>query len=210
MTAAHLSSPPRQAAVFAALVGLHVGVFVLIAIGLVPRRLWLEQPQPPVILLPPVQEPVAIAAPPASGPTDYSPPRQPIPLVEIPVIDAATPVTGSPGHVSDAGAGAGPALPTAETVAPSLRAPGSRLAALIDACYPFAARRRGEEGRVVVEVSIDAAGRVAAWNVVQGSGFRRLDGAVDCVLRRLEFLPGSRDGRAVPSSVLLPVQFRLD
>jgi outer membrane biosynthesis protein TonB len=50
---------------------------------------------------------------------------------------------------------------------------------------------------------------VAAWHVVQGSGFPRLDGAVDCVLRRLEFVPGRRDGRAVPSSVLLPIAFRL-
>jgi protein TonB len=150
------------------------------------------------------------AAPPASGPTDYAPPRQPIPVLEIPVIDAASPASVNPGDVSNAGAGAGPALPTAATVAPTMRVPGSRLAALIDGCYPSAARRLGEEGRVVVEVSIDGAGRVAAWNVVQGSGFRRLDGAVECVLRRLEFVPGSRDGRAVPSSVLLPIQFRLD
>jgi protein TonB len=137
-------------------------------------------------------------------------PLQPIPPLQIPEFDAGATVTVTDSDVINGGTGAGPDLPTVESIAPSLRLPGGRLAALIDACYPSAARRRGEEGRVVVEVSIDAAGRVAAWNVVQGSGFRRLDGAVDCVLRRLEFLPGSRDGRAVPSSVLLPVQFRLD
>ena len=62
----------------------------------------------------------------------------------------------------------------------------------------------------VVRVAIGADGRVAALSVAQSTGFPRLDGAVDCVLRRLEFLAGRRDGRAAELEVLLPVVFRLN
>ena len=93
---------------------------------------------------------------------------------------------------------------------PSLRTRDSRLAALIDACYPSASRRLAEEGRVVINVRVDASGRAAAWNIVERSGFARLDAAVDCVVRRLEFNAGRRDGAAVEASALLPIVFRLD
>ncbi len=61
----------------------------------------------------------------------------------------------------------------------------------------------------MVELRIDATGRVAAWNIVERSGFARLDAAVECVVRRLEFVPGRRDGKAVEASALLPIVFRL-
>ena len=81
---------------------------------------------------------------------------------------------------------------------------------MINACYPAGARRAGEEGRVTVRVVIGAGGPASTWNVEHGSGFPRLDAAVGCVIRRLEFLPGRRDGRAVDATVMLPIVFRLD
>ena len=79
--------------------------------------------------------------------------------------------------------GAGPGVPGPDVRGPSLRTRDSRLAALIDACYPSASRRLGEEGRVVIRVRVDAGGRPAAWNIVERSGFARLDAAADCVVR---------------------------
>ena len=34
--------------------------------------------------------------------------------------------------------------------------------------------------------------------------------SLDCVIRRLEFIPGRGDGRGVEATVLLPIVFRLD
>ena len=63
---------------------------------------------------------------------------------------------------------------------------------------------------MVARLTIDAAGRPIAWSVEESSGFARLDSVVDCVIRRLEFIPGRRDGRGVEATVLLPIVFRLD
>jgi TonB family protein len=52
-------------------------------------------------------------------------------------------------------------------------------------------------------------GRSSARTVAGSSGFARLDAAVTCVIRRLEFNPGRRDGAAVAASVTLPIVFRL-
>jgi protein TonB len=105
--------------------------------------------------------------------------------------------------------GSGPAVAAVDVRAPSLRHPDSRLAALVSSCYPAASRRLSEEGRVVVRVDVDAAGRASAWNVAGGSGFARLDAAAACVIRRLEFNPARRDGAAVAASAMLPIVFRL-
>lgn len=134
----------------------------------------------------------------------------PIPHPDIPrFADERSPVSGEFAESGDA-EGAGPAIPAARYVDPAIVTRNNRLAGLIDACYPAGARRAGEERRVTVCVAIDAGGRASAWNVERGSGFPRLDAAVGCVIRRLEFLPGRRDGRAVDAAVMLPIVFRLD
>jgi protein TonB len=86
---------------------------------------------------------------------------------------------------------------------------GDRLAALIATCYPSAARRRGEEGRARVRIVVGANGRASSWALAEGTGISRLDSALDCVVRRLQFEPGHRDGRAVDAEVQLPIVFRL-
>jgi TonB family protein len=85
----------------------------------------------------------------------------------------------------------------------------NRLAALVDDCYPAAARRMEEEGRAIARIVVGADRRAASWTPILGSGFPRLDAALGCVIRRLQFVPGRRDGRAVAAEVQLPIVFRL-
>ena len=117
------------------------------------------------------------------------------------------PVEGN--AAAEPAAGSVPAVAVPDVRGPSLVLRDMRLAALVDACYPAASRRLSEEGRVVVRVDVDATGRASAWIVAGSSGFARLDAAVACVIRRLEFNPGRRDGAAVAASVTLPIVFRL-
>ena len=63
---------------------------------------------------------------------------------------------------------------------------------------------------MVVTITIGADGKAGAFSVSQSSGFPRLDAAADCVLRRLPFDPGKRDGQPVEAQATLPIQFKLE
>jgi protein TonB len=187
-----------------------MGVYLLVSAGLFPRLVPIAAPAPIELALPPPAEEPLLVAPSMPHPLDHNPAFEPKPWVPIPRFDESPAVPDEPGAVLRTDAGAGPGEPDAVAQAPAIRTRDKRLDGLIAACYPPASRRLGEEGRVIVRVVIDAGGRASAWNVERSSGFPRLDRAADCVVRRLEFVPGRRDGRAVEASVLLPVMFRLD
>lgn len=76
--------------------------------------------------------------------------------------------------------------------------------------YPPRALRAGIEGSVVARVSIDPQGRVDDVAIIERKGARDrdLDRAVVDTVRGWRFEPAIRDGRAVASTVQLPVDFR--
>jgi outer membrane biosynthesis protein TonB len=57
---------------------------------------------------------------------------------------------------------------------------------------------------------IGAQGDALHWRIAQSSGFPRLDEATACVLGKLAFVAGRRDGQAVAAEAMLPIVFRLD
>ena len=75
--------------------------------------------------------------------------------------------------------------------------------------YPRTSRRKGEEGTVLLSIQVDALGVVAGVTVAATSGFSALDEAAVAAVRRIAFKPASKDGRAVPSEVRLPITFKL-
>jgi protein TonB len=76
--------------------------------------------------------------------------------------------------------------------------------------YPFAARRKGLEGRVVIRVRVSPRGQAAEVAVLESSGHRLLDDAAERTLADWRFVPALRRGRAVESVVDVPVTFRLE
>jgi len=209
MSTSRIVRAPRQAAIVATIFGLHVGVAVLVVNGHPPRLQWLKPPTTIFVVPPKAQQPPPVA-PRQPEPVDYGLPQVPEPPVPIPDFRDSRTAPVDSRATAEPGTGAGPGEPGPDVRGPSLRTRDSRLAALINACYPSASRRLAEEGRVVINVRVDASGRAAAWNIVERSGFARLDAAADCVVRRLEFNAGRRDGAAVEASALLPIVFRLD
>ena len=209
MTAAFAARASRQSMILVAVVGLHVGLLVLMAIGtnLPPLPPWV--PTPIVFTrLPPAPKPVVVRPEPTL-PQDFDPGTELPPPLHIPTISEAAPLPDSIRPLTERHAGQGPDVPVPLVQSPRIRTRDSRIAALVDVCYPSASRRMGEEGRAVARVTIGADGGVTAWSVAQSSGFARLDAAVGCVLPRLEFVPGRRDARDVGAEVLLPVAFKL-
>lgn len=85
------------------------------------------------------------------------------------------------------------------------RALDAALAALMrDEVYPRAAIEAGLEGRVVLLLTLDAAGRVTAVELAGSSGHPLLDDAALRAATRVGSLPGGS------RQVLLPVDFRLE
>lgn len=210
MSSSLAANASRQTAVLAAILGIHIGAFILAGLGLGPQR-WMQPPPAAITLLQEPIEPAMPVRPDAFRAGGYELPVQPEPDLDIPRIQDPMPDASGGRESATVRMDGGPA--TAATLdrsaAPRMR--GGSVAALVGACYPSASRRLGEEGRVVVRVVIGASGRPARWAVDQSSGFPRLDAAANnCVIRRLEFVAGQRDGRALEAVVLLPVVFRLD
>lgn len=81
--------------------------------------------------------------------------------------------------------------------------------AVIRPVYPVGARRRGEEGRVVVELTVQADGRTDIHTVVASSGYADLDRAAQNAIRRARFAPATRGGQPIASRIRLTFLFRL-
>jgi len=75
--------------------------------------------------------------------------------------------------------------------------------------YPRLARRRGYQGKVLLEVLVNREGKVEDLRVLQSSGFPVLDRAATASVRRWGFEPGRKGDDAVVMWVKVPVRFQL-
>jgi protein TonB len=205
-----LANASRQSIILAAIAGCHIALLVLVATEM--GKIILVKAEDPglVWVKPPPPAPEPRERPVISEPGGYEPPRVPDPILRIPRIDAPTESDVGFERADHAQTGTGPAIPTPDVRPPSLRMRDARLAALVDACYPSAARRLAEVGRVVVRLVVGPDGGATSSSIERSSGFPRLDAAVECVIERLEFNAARRDGRAVEAVILLPIVFRLN
>ncbi|MEQ9175811.1 MAG: TonB family protein, partial [Alphaproteobacteria bacterium] len=169
-----------------------------------------EPAQPPSHAEPPA-DPARAGATPFASPTAS---LATLPTVRPPVPSPAPPPV--PGTVSSGTQGAEPREPVPPArVSPgraaAVAAPDYRPAQLNNRKphYPLSARRRNQEGRVVLEAEVTASGSSTAVQIVQSSGVAALDQAAMEAVRDWRFLPGRRDGVPVTASVSIPVVFRL-
>lgn len=75
--------------------------------------------------------------------------------------------------------------------------------------YPRAAKRKGQEGVVLVEIWLDAQGRQTRTEVVESSGFLSLDQAALTAVQQWQFRGYQRDGQTLASRFRVPVRFEL-
>ena len=74
--------------------------------------------------------------------------------------------------------------------------------------YPEDARAAGIEGRVRVQITLDASGAVLDTKIVSGLGHGTDESAI-AAAKRMSFSPATRCGKAVPSSFVISVRFAL-
>lgn len=106
--------------------------------------------------------------------------------------------SGPAGKRAHAGSGSGPGDGGA---APRAGNPSPR--------YPNEARRRGWEGRVLLEVAVGPDGRVREVRELDSSGHDVLDRAAVEAVRQWRFTPATRFGQPVADTVKVPVRFAL-
>ena len=178
----------------------------------------IEQPQPPELAMDVLasSEPSSLVPVPAGGVPQASAPQ-----VETPAPGAPSPAFGHATRFE----------PLAESTqlerAPKTGAeqPGGadltwygareldllpRPLAPIEPPVPALARARGVSGKVTLQVSIDATGRVVAVDVVRGDPPGVFEDAASAAFRAARYAPGIKDGRAVRARVQTVVVFELD
>ncbi len=74
--------------------------------------------------------------------------------------------------------------------------------------YPPVARRRGREGQVLLELTIDEHGSLLDVGVLKTTTAAFARAAVKAI-KKSRFAAARQDGRAVPAKALLPIQFTL-
>ncbi|MCI0653609.1 MAG: energy transducer TonB, partial [Methylococcaceae bacterium] len=76
--------------------------------------------------------------------------------------------------------------------------------------YPAISRRLGEQGLVLLSVTVTADGGAGSVAVQTSSGWSRLDQAALKCVQNWRFVPAIRDGQAVDASVIVPVRFSIE
>lgn len=145
-------------------------------------------------------------------PVEWWQPRVPAPslpplAVVLPPHETAREIATQPERLQPP-ANAVPPAPTFQKAVPKAltgRALNAAMAALTrEEFYPREAIARGLEGRAVLLLTLDTAGRVTAVEVASGSGHAILDEAALKAAMRIGSLPGGH------RQALLPVEFRLE
>jgi periplasmic protein TonB len=203
---------------FMAVVGLHALVIAaLIAMRTVPALMDRSQ-GPTIVVLDPLPKPL----PPEAQPSlPDALPAVAIPVVPVPVpvlipIDTADAIPSPVGVAAqqESSVQIGPVVPVAPVAAVPLRTSTElqyKVTRSTDEYYPGASVALEEQGVAIVQVCVDAAGRIqGAPTLQESSGYKRLDkAAVRWASESLRFTPATRDGVAVAACKGFRVKFDL-
>lgn len=196
-------------------VGLHLLLIYAALYLSVSNELIELPPSISVRLLPMLEEPPHPAPPRPPAPKPQAPPpvhRPPPPLPE-PLLVAHS----APAAASFVVAPQPPAPPPQPVVAPPAP-PAPLVAARFDAdylhnpkpAYPALARRRGDEGKVLLKVRVSPQGEALNVTLAKSSGSDSLDTAAIDAVTHWRFVPARRGDESVESSVIVPVTFALE
>ena len=75
--------------------------------------------------------------------------------------------------------------------------------------YPMIARKKGWQGRLLLNVSVNKNGDVTNINVVETSGFEILDKTSVKTIKNWKFIPARIGGKNIEDNLNIPVSFKL-
>lgn len=204
-------SPFQRSGLLGIVIGLHVGIFLLILAAKTIAPQIMEMPlvvdllQAPEMEKPPEAKPLPVVKPQPVKQRPTPTPKTPTPAIETTTSTVAAP---SAPAVAAPDPKPAPAAPAAEPVSQArfdadyLRNPAP--------AYPPLSRRMGEEGKVILRVSVNPQVTADSVEIRTSSGSPRLDEAAQKTVRNWKFIPAKRGDAAVQSWVLVPIIFKLE
>lgn len=170
--------------------------------------------QPEVMPTPPPPQPAPAPVPRKVAPEPKPAPVEPVaqPREEAPVEQASAPepepvAAPAPAPVVAAAPVIAPSAPVIPDVEPDYKASYLNNPR---PPYPFAARRMGLQGKVVLNVEVLAEGLCGQVSVHQSSGHEMLDNAALQTVKTWKFVPARQGGNAVTKWFKIPIQFSLN
>ena len=192
----------------------HLLALILLAIPIAVPSLNPVQPDLRALtttLIEPLPEPEPIALP-------EEPRPQPVPHRRAPPIAASEPTP----QVAVDSVMATPEQPALDTQPTAIEAPGGSgnasagaqvglaYESIVRPKYPLEARRRGEQGTVVLRVLVGRDGLPVEVDIARSSGSRQLDRAAREAVLRSRFRPVQVNGIAVEARGLVPIEFSIE
>ncbi len=180
-----------------------------------------DQPNSVEVALVEEVPPPEVAPPPPPPPQDEEQPPPPEPTVEPMQAPEPPPVENRPPPLEHPNPKPAPAVPH-PPVAPAVRPRGPQLPLGTPGItahaqyrsnpkpdYPAEAKRLRQEGVVMVNVSVNAEGRVTDASLAHSSGFPLLDQAALQAVHHWTFEPARAMGIPVASKPAVPIRFKL-
>ena len=75
--------------------------------------------------------------------------------------------------------------------------------------YPLIARKKGFEGKLILEVLVNEDGSVKSTNIRESSGYEILDTVSKETVEKWTFIPAKKMGQAVKDNIQVPIKFVL-
>ena len=195
-------SSTQRSSLLLIVIGLHAGLLLLVMAAKTVAPQLMEMPlivdllpAPPVE--PPPAKPLPVIKPQPVRPKPAA--KVPTPVLETTASEQPAPAAplAAPPEVKPA-----PAISQARFDADYLRNPAPP--------YPPLSRRMGEEGKVILRVSVTPEGTADAVDIRSSSGSARLDEAAQKTVRNWRFVAARRGDTAIQSWVLVPIIFKLE
>lgn len=76
--------------------------------------------------------------------------------------------------------------------------------------YPAIAKRRKEQGQVILRAIISEKGVAKEVSIAKSSSFKTLDFAALEAVRKWQFIPAEKFGKKFASTILIPITFKLE
>ena len=208
-----LSRPSQiqRSSLLAIVIALHAGIFLLILAARTVAPKIMEMPlivdllQPPETRKEPEAKPLPVVRPQPVRQKPVPVPKAPVPVIETTASTAPAPATAIAAPPENKAANAAPteeSFSQARFDANYLRNPAPP--------YPALSKRMGEEGKVVLRVSVNSQGTADSVDIKTSSGSQRLDESAQKTVRNWKFVPAKRGDTPVQSWVLVPIIFKLE
>ena len=200
--------PASRAGAIAAVVALHVILLVAI-LHHEPLRRAIAEALPMTVTLIAEPRPEPVAAKPLRMAHRSEPVIEP-PVISIvsppPVVLAAAPAPEPPAITLPQAAPNPPAKPAPMSMPPRFNADYLKNPA---PAYPVLAKRRGEQGKVLLRVLVAADGTAEKVELHASSGFQSLDVAASDTVAHWRFVPAKLGDVAIADWVIVPISFTL-